>query len=130
MSLDLIPVIFSVILDLISVFDNSRSYSCGFSRKPHFVVATGGHRWPPVGKIFLPPVATGGPPLATTKCVITTAVATGGAAMGSAVATGGLPWVVSTGPVICKISPRKTQPPSAICSIAIFDAEFFDLLRN
>ena len=26
-----------------------------------------------------------------------TAVATGGAAMGSAVATGGLPWVVSTG---------------------------------
>ena len=49
MSLDLIPVIFSVILDLISVFDNSRSYSCGFSRKPHFVVATGGHRW---GKFF------------------------------------------------------------------------------
>ena len=38
-------------------------------------------------------VATGGPPLATTKCVM----ATGGAAMGSAVATGGLPWVVSTG---------------------------------
>ena len=43
-----------------------------------------------MGKIFLPPVAT-------TKCVITTAVATGGAAIGSAVATGGLPWVVSTG---------------------------------
>ena len=39
----------------------------------------------------------GNPPVATTKCVITTAVATGGAAMGSAVATGGLPWVVSTG---------------------------------
>ena len=36
---------------------------------------------------------TGGPPLATTKCVMATAVATGGAA----VATGGLPWVVSTG---------------------------------
>ena len=50
-----------------------------------------------MGKIFLPPVATGGPPLATTKCVITTEVATGGAAMGSVVATGGLPWVFSTG---------------------------------
>ena len=32
-----------------------------------------------------------------TKCVIVTAVATGGSAMGSAVATGGLPWVVSMG---------------------------------
>ena len=41
--------------------------------------------------------ATGGPPLSTTKCVMATAVATGGAAMGSEVATGGLPWVVSTG---------------------------------
>ena len=60
------------------------------------MVATGG---PPLGKIFLLPVVTGGPPLATTKCVITTAVATGGAAMRSAVATGGLPWVVSTGPL-------------------------------
>ena len=40
---------------------------------------------------------TGGPPQATTKCVMATAVATGGAEMGSAVATGGLPWVVSNG---------------------------------
>ena len=38
-------------------------------------------------------MATDGPPLVTTKCVM----ATGGAAMGSAEATGGLPWVVSTG---------------------------------
>ena len=36
-------------------------------------------------------VATGGPSLATTKCVVATAVATGEAAMGSVVATGGLP---------------------------------------
>ena len=42
-------------------------------------------------------VATGGPPVATTKWVTATMVATGGAAMGNAVATGGLPWVVSTG---------------------------------
>ena len=40
-------------------------------------------------------VATGGPSLAATKCVIATAVAIGEAAMGCAVATGGLPWVVS-----------------------------------
>ena len=45
-----------------------------------------------------------------TKCVITTAVATGGAAMGSAVATGGLPWVVSTGSIIrIKRSRSKIQ---------------------
>ena len=56
--------------------------------------------WPPVdhrstgGPTFLP---TGGPPVATTKWVTATMVATGGAAMGNAVATGGLPWVVSTG---------------------------------
>ena len=53
--------------------------------------------WPPVGLHFYPPVATGGPPVATTKWVTATMVATGGAAMGNAVATGGLPWVVSTG---------------------------------
>ena len=41
--------------------------------------------------------ATGGPPMATTKCAMATAVATGGAAKGRAVATGGLRWVVSTG---------------------------------
>ena len=46
--------------------------------------------WPPVGLHFYPPVAT-------TKWVTATMVATGGAAMGNAVATGGLPWVVSTG---------------------------------
>ena len=46
---------------------------------------------------IFPPVATGGPPLATTKCVMATAVATAGAAMGSAVASGGLPCVVITG---------------------------------
>ena len=46
---------------------------------------------------FSPPVATGGPHMATTKCVMATAVATGGAAIGGAVATGGLPWLVSTG---------------------------------
>ena len=39
---------------------------------------------------------TGGPPLVTIKCVMATAMAIGGAAMGSEVATGGLPWVVST----------------------------------
>ena len=62
----------------------------------HFLVAT-------VGINFLPQVATNGPPLTTTKCVMATAVATGGAAMGSAVATGGLPWVVSTGSLLrCK----------------------------
>ena len=38
-------------------------------------------------------MATGDPPLATTKGVMATAVATGRAA----VATGWLPWVVSTG---------------------------------
>ena len=47
--------------------------------------------------LWWPPVATGGPPVATTKWVTATMVATGGAAMGNAVATGGLPWVVSTG---------------------------------
>ena len=47
-----------------------------------------------------PPQTTGGPPLATTKCVMATAVATGGAAMGSAVTTDGLPWVVNTGPLL------------------------------
>ena len=72
--LDLIPIIFLIILDLIPVV---------FPEKTHFVVENFS--------------TTGGPPLATTKCVITTAVATGGAAMGNAVATGGLPWVVSTG---------------------------------
>ena len=66
MILDLILVFFLVILDLITVV---------FPVITHFVMSTGG------------------PPLATTKCVM----ATGGAAMGSAVATGGLPWVVSTG---------------------------------
>ena len=65
-SLDFIPVVFWVILDLAPVI---------FPVISHFVVANGG------------------PPLATTNCVM----ATGGAAMGSAVATGGLPWVVSTG---------------------------------
>ena len=47
---------------------------------------------------------TGGPPLATTKCVMATAVAAGGAAMGSAVATGGLPWVVSTGSFMFRLN--------------------------
>ena len=75
--LDLIPLVFSVILDLIHVV---------FPVKTHFVVATDGEKFS----------TTGGPPLATAKCVMATAVATGEAAMGSVVATGGLPWVVST----------------------------------
>ena len=42
-------------------------------------------------------MSTDGPPLATTKWVATTVVAINGAAMGCAVATGGLPWVFNTG---------------------------------
>ena len=67
-------------------FGNVRSYSSSFSIILHLIPVVF-----PVIPHFV--VATGGPPLATTKCVM----ATGGAAMGSAVATGGLPWVVSTG---------------------------------
>ena len=71
-------------------------------------------------------VTTGGLPLATTKCVITTAVATGGAAMGSAVATGGLPWVVSTGEVrkYCAVSEFLMLYPNNIAQVKrrlIFD---------
>ena len=43
------------------------------------------------------PFFTMGAPLATTKWVAATVVATDGASMGSGVATDGLPWVASTG---------------------------------
>ena len=62
----------------------------GFFTNDPFVVATG-------GPTFLP---TGGHRWSTGghhKMGYGHLVATGGAAMGNAVATGGLPWVVSTG---------------------------------
>ena len=65
---------------------------------------------------------TGGPPLATIKCVIATAVATSGAAMGSAVATGGLPWVVSTGTSVGQRRDTPTPPlPSKFGSCCLFN---------
>ena len=83
----------------------------GFFTNDPFVVATGG---PPVGRHFYPPVATGGPPVATTKWVT-----------GNAVATGGLPWVVSTGTFFCLFLQMNRNLWSFILLIALLDRTNF-----